>query len=261
MKLFRGFQARPWPATAVVAGILVVVSLFVPVSYQKTVGQDVTLTLARPGLDVGQLQKIASELKAALHAENFSFNQEASGAVVTVQVPGRSALQVSRVAQAFAQGLTGRGIATTAQVTPRIKRVLGNVYAYAMDNIINIHVDSDGKTPAQVEAEIRGQLEAAGIENPSVEYRKEGGQTTLLIGMEKSAMSGDSASCPQVNVTVDGQEPCTPGEKRAEIRVKRTPGMSDQDMISEVQRQLREQGVDAEVTINNGRVEVHRRNP
>ena len=45
------------------------------------------------------------------------------------------------------------------------------------------------------------------------------------------------------------------------VRVHRTEGMTDADVIAEAQRQLREQGVDADVTIENGKIQIHRRTP
>jgi hypothetical protein len=266
MSMFRRFQAKPWPATAVFAGAVAVALLFVPISYQKTVGQDATLTLAAPGLDPNQVQRIASEFQTALHATDLSVTQAADGgAVLTARVPSRSASPVARVAEAFAEGLTGRGIPSTAQVTPRLERVLGSVYAYARDNIINIQVTSDGKTAEQIAAEIRDQLEAAGVENPSVEYRQEGDQTSLLIEMEKTCAPGEdsAACCPQVSVTVDGREPGGDGTsgEGAQVRVRRTAEMTDEEVIADVERQLREQGVDAEVTMEEGRIAIHRRNP
>jgi len=266
MSIFNRFQARPWPATAVAAVVLAAILLFVPISYQKTVAHDATLTLAVPGLDLDQVKKIAAEFKTALHVDGVSITQEAgSGAVLIARVSSRSASPVARVAQAFAEGLSGRGIPATAQVTPRVERVLGSVYAYALDNIINIQVTSDGKTTEQIAAEIRDKLEAAGVENPMVEYRQEGDQTSLMIQMEKSCAPGEdsAACCPQVNVTVDGLEPGGDGTsgEGAQIRVPRTAEMTDEEVIAEVERQLREQGVEAEVTMEEGRIVVHRRNP
>jgi hypothetical protein len=264
--MFHRFQARPWPAATVIAALLAAILFFVPVSYQKTVGQDATLTLAAPGLDRDQVKKIASEFKTALHAAGLSVTEEAgSGPVLTARVPRRSATSVTRVAQAFAADLTRRGIASTARVTPRVERALGSVCAYALDNIINIRVTSDGKTPEQIAAEIRDQLEAAGIENPTVEYGKEGDRTSLMITMQRPATGCDSGAvcCPKVNVTVDGREPGDDGTEgpRAEIRVRRTAGMTDEDVIADVERQLREQGVDAEVTMEDGQLAIHPRTP
>jgi hypothetical protein len=266
MNMFRRYQARPWPATAVVAVILAAALLFVPVSYQKTVGQDATLTLAAPGMDLGQVKKIASEFKTALHAADLSVTQEAGrGPVLTARVPSRSTLPVARVAEAFAEGLTSRGIPSTVRVTPRVERVLGNVYAYARDNVINIQVTSDGKTPEQIAQEVQDQLQAAGIENPSVEYKKEGDRTALLITMGKpAAVGGDTTSCcPRLNITVDGRElgDDGTGQKRVEIRVRRTAGMTDEEVVADIQRQLREQGVDADVTMEDGQPVIHPRNP
>jgi hypothetical protein len=266
MSLFRRYQARPWPATAVVAGVAVAALLFMPVKYQKTIGQDVTLTVAVPALSGEQLARISSEFRIALRAASLSVQRrEESGPVLSARVPGSASEPVARIAAAFAAGLTERGLPSTAQVTPRVERVLGNVYAYARDNIINIRVTSDGKTPAQIEAEIRDQLQAAGVEDPTVEYKKEGDRASLVVTMAKSgtAADGNGPCCPEVNISVDGREPGTGDTqgKQCRIRVNRTEGMTDAEVIADVQRQLREQGVDAEMTMEGGRIAIHPRNP
>jgi hypothetical protein len=259
MSSFRFLRTRPWPATALAAAAIAAALLLIPVSYQKTVGHDVTLTVAAPGLDVGQIQKIAAEFKTALHAASLSVRQEdGGGPVLTARVPGRSDAALRRVADAFSRELTARGIAASARITPRTERVLGNVYAFARDNIIEIRVSSEGKTPEQVEADIRSQLEAAGIENPTVEYRREGNQTTLKVEMTRTAADGADTTCPEVRVSVDGHEP-GPNDHRCEVRVRRTPGMTDADVIADVQNQLQAQGIDAEVTMENGKIQIHRR--
>jgi hypothetical protein len=260
MSSFRFLRSRPWPATALAAAAIAAALLLIPVSYQKTVGHDVTLTLAAPGLDTGQIQKIASELRSALRAATLSVRQEeGSGPVLTARVSGRSGTAVARVAEAFAHELTTRGIAASARITPRTERVLGNVYAFARDNIIEIRVSSEGKTPEQVEAEIKDQLEAAGIENPTVEYSRDGNQQTLKVQVTKTAADGeDTTSTPEFHISVDGHEP-GPNDKRCDVRVRRTPGMTDEEVIADVQRQLQAQGVDADVTFENGKIQIHRR--
>ena len=266
MSMFRRFQARPWPATAVFAGAVAVALLFVPISYQKTVGQDATLTLAAPGLDPSQVQKIASEFQTALHATDLSVTQAADGgAVLTARVPSRSGTTVALAAQAFAADLTGRGFASTSRVTPRVELALGSAYAYAWDNVVNIQVTSAGKTPAEIEAEIRDQLEAAGIDAPMVRYAKEGDKSSFTMMMKKtSADCGDSAMCcPDVHVLIDGLEPGDDGtgQPKCVIRIHRTAEMTDAEMVAEIERQLQEQGVDAEVTMEDGMPVITSRNP
>lgn len=266
MSMFRRFQARPWPATAVFAAVVAVALLFVPISYQKTVGQDATLTLAAAGLDASQVQKIASEFQAAVHATEISIERDAAGgAVLTARVSSRSGTAVATVAQAFAAGLTDRGLSSQAQVSPRVELALGTAYAYAWDNIVNIEVTSDGKTPAEIEGEIRDQLEAAGIDAAWVKYEKEGDRASVTMMMNKTASGCENADgcCPDVTVKIDGREPGDDGSggPRCKIRVCRTAETTDADVIADIQRQLQEQGIDADVTMENGMPVVHPRNP
>jgi hypothetical protein len=266
MSMFRRFQARPWPATAIFAAVVAVALLFVPISYQKTVGQDVALTLAVPELDPSQVQTIASEFQTALHATELSIDQHADGGLVlTARVPNRSGTTVALAAQAFAAGLTGRGFPSTAQVTPRVELALGSAYAYAWDNVVNIQVTSDGKTPAQIEAEIRDQLEAAGIEAPMVKYAKEGDRTSVAMMMSKTPAECEGAAecCPQVNISIDGREPGDDGsgQRKCEILIRRTAETTDADVIADIEQQLREQGIDAAVTMEDGMPVICPRNP
>jgi hypothetical protein len=266
MSMFRRFQARPWPATAIFAAVVAVALLFVPISYQKTVGQDVALTLAVPELDPSQVQTIASEFQTALHATELSIDQHADGGLVlTARVPNRSGTTVALAAQAFAAGLTGRGFPSTAQVTPRVELALGSAYAYAWDNVVNIQVTSDGKTPAQIEAEIRDQLEAAGIEAPMVKYAKEGDRTSVAMMMSKTPAECEGAAecCPQVNISIEGREPGDDGsgQRKCEILIRRTAETTDADVIADIEQQLREQGIDAAVTMEDGMPVICPRNP
>jgi hypothetical protein len=266
MNMFRRFQAKPWPATAVFAGVVAVALLFVPISYQKTVGQDATLTLAVPGLDPNQVQMIATEFQTALHATEVAIAQGTDGGpVLTARVPSRSGTTVALAAQAFAAGLTGRGFPSTAQVTPRVELALGTAYAYAWDNVVNIQVTSAGKTSAEIEAEIRDQLEEAGIEAPMVKYAKEGDKATVTMMMNKTSAEceGSEGCCPDVNIAIDGRDLGDEGSggPRCKIRVNRTVDTTDADVIADIERQLREQGIDADVTMENGMPVIHPRNP
>jgi hypothetical protein len=265
MNMFRRFQARPWPATAAFAAVVAVALLFVPISYQKTVGQDVALTLAVPGLDPNQVQTIATEFQTALHATEVAIAQGTDGGpVLTARVPSRSGTTVALAAQAFAAGLTDRGLPSRAQVTPRVELALGSAYAYAWDNVVNIQVTSDGKTPAEIEAEIRDQLEAAGIDAAWVKYEKEGDRASVTMMMNKTgACEGSEGCCPDVNIAIDGREPGDDGSggPRCKIRVNRTVDTTDADVIADIERQLHEQGIDADVTMENGMPVIHPRNP
>jgi hypothetical protein len=265
VKIFQQIQTRPWAATLTVAVVLALILLVIPVSYQKTVGHDVVLKVQGAGLSGAQIDRIASEFRSALRAENIMMNEQSGGPLTfTARVPRSSRAQVDRISQAFVHGLAGHGISATAEATPRVERVLGNLYAYARDNLITVNVSTAGKTDAQIEADIKSQLEAAGLESPEVEYRKQGDQTTLKLMIRKTAGAVDSSSCcPEVTVTLDGHEP---GEgqgdgKNAQIRVKRTSEMTDEQVIAQIKQQLRDQGVDADVTMENGQIQVHRKTP
>lgn len=144
-----------------------------------------------------------------------------------------------------------------------VERLPGSLFAYAVDRIIEVRVNREGKSPDQVAAEIRSQLEAAGIENPTVEYSESNGETTLRVQMQAMCEEGETVECPDVRIQVDGQ-PEGDGDRREErhvIKVNRTEGMTDDEIIAEVRRQMREQGMEGDVTIENGQIRITPREP
>lgn len=258
MTAFRGIRTRPWLATTLSAATVAVLLLF-PISYERTVGHEITVTLAAPGLGGDQLQKIVTELKKTVGAESIRVEDHGQGPILKAQAPIRSKSQAERVASAFAGSLAAMGIPAESDVTPRVERVPGNLYALASENLIQININSEGKSAEEMEQEIRAQLAAAGVEFTTVDVEKEGDNTKILLKQEVRAAAGEPvADPPDVRVSIDGREPSGPDSKRVEIRVHRTEGMTDQQLIDEVKRQLDAQGVEADVTIGpDGKLQIH----
>jgi hypothetical protein len=258
MKTLWKMKSRPWLTTLGGAAAVALALLVVPISYQRTVGQDVTIEITSPETAVQQISLIAQELKSALHAPEVMVTQQAGSArqiVLNAFVPLRGRESTLKLARAFARGLFSRGIPATAEVRPRIETVSGSVYAMAQ-NVIEIRVDREGKTAEQLEREIMGQLEAAGIHDTSVNVTTDGNKTQIQVMTE--CVPESCADHPQVNVELNPPPP--DGGHRAEVRVRRTPEMTDADVIAEIQRQLREQGQDADVSIVDGEIQIRPRN-
>ena len=260
MRSFISVQARPWLAAAVAAAVVAAILGIVPISYTRTTGHEVILELAAPAPQGEALRKIAGELRTALHADGVRAGLDdlgpgaraAAGAELVVNVPSRHRTEVQRTAAAFATGLAQRGIPAQVTVRPRTERISSNVYALAMDRAIELRIERAEKTPAQIEADIRAQLETAGIQNPQVQVTQESGQTQVKI--EAQSADGNAEKQFKIHLQGDGDQPMS--ATMHEFRVERQPGMTDADVKAAIERQMRDAGVEGEVTVQDGKVEV-----
>jgi hypothetical protein len=160
---------------------------------------------------------------------------------------------VEAAARAFARNLTERGIPATASVRPVTERISTNLYAYAAGRIVEIRVSSDGKTDEQIAEEIRQQLDGSGLSNPSVSFKREGDQVQIQITgeCEEGSPAGDQAI--ETRITVDGKEPAgTPHKLMLKFDKENPP--SDAEIEADAERQLSEQGVNADVTVRDGKI-------
>jgi hypothetical protein len=166
---------RPWVVPAAVTVVMAIVLLAVPISYQRTTGHEVKLTLSGEGLDGARVASISGELKTALHAQSVVATRtgdDGAGALtLTATVKGGSAADAQVVASTFAKSLEAKGYHATSGVAPIREKVSNSMVAYAMDNLIRIPVDN--KSAAELEAEIRSQLAAAGIPDAQVSVTDE----------------------------------------------------------------------------------------
>jgi hypothetical protein len=237
-----------------VLGVLFVI----PISFERTVGHDVTLAITQPTPpDAEALRKLAGELKSALGAENVrvgvSRDDRGAKTELVARLPSRSRTDVENGATAFARALTARGIPAEATVASRKERVSSNVYAMAMDQVVQLRIERAGRTPQEIEADIRAQLEAAGIQNSQVSVREEDGKTHIQV--QAHHQEGQEKRDFEVKLEASGDDALTP--RLHEFRVERKPGMTDADVKAEIERQMREAGVDGTVTVENGQVRVH----
>jgi hypothetical protein len=211
---------RPWVVSAAVTAVLAIVLLAVPISYQRTVGHEVKLTLDGASLDAAGVAGIAKELKTALHAQSVTAAKaetEAGGddaLTFTATVNGRSAADAEVIARTFAQSLEAKGYRAATGVRPIRERVSNSMVAYAYDNLIRIPVDN--KSAAELEAEIRNQLALAGIPDARVSVTDEivngkpARKYKVEVDRDHSAGAGEtfgaeSEGDPQIVLTRDGQ--------------------------------------------------------
>jgi hypothetical protein len=256
MKALQGMQKRPWFVTAVGAGVVALVLLVVPISYDRLTGYDVVITV--PGMDAlgdpGRIDRMAEDLGAMFATRNISVSKDtgSNSAQVQVQIPVGPKGTVEHKAQAFTRALQEHGWTVASEVRPRTERVFGSMLAYAADQVVEIRINAEGKSEQEIEEEVRAQLMNAGFTNPTVDVTKQGDETRIQISEYREGDTGENVpSLPLPQLVLDGQ----PVQNPVQVRVERqgTP-ISDDELREEVRRQLREQGVEADVVVENGRV-------
>ncbi len=282
---------RPLFSTLAAVALGAFVAFGLPVSFDKTVGHDVLMTLE--GVDAARAAAIAREMKTILGADAVRLEADAADAGVSFRLAAslssRDGAAVRRNAEALAGALNGAGIAARAEVAPRVERVSGTVVAYAADRVVRIA--TDGKSDARIETEIRDALAAAGIDaaNVSVSTAADG-ETKVEIGVERHSDSPEPEavmeSIPQIVLTKDGKELGAGDADRAEVRIHKVrrdggaaslvmdltksgrsttvevpnvDGMSDAALRDEIQAQLDRAGIGVRVDVLDGKVTVEDR--
>jgi len=208
-------RRRPVVATALGA-VALAVGLVFPVPYSRVVGYE-------------------------LHV------RDANGRSAVVHLPSVSAAQAERRARALRE----RGAAVNVEA--RTERVWGPVYAMASAKLFDVDVTTEGKTDAEVEAEIVRQLQLTGWNPSTVSFRRENGQATVEIGAD----DGAGRVIHMVRKGPDGE----PVELRAggDIDDKREPGMSDEQLRQKILAQLKARGLDADVVVRGDQIEIRAR--
>jgi hypothetical protein len=279
------FKGRPWVSAAVAGAMVVVALLVIPVSYMKVTGHQVALSVSGASITPDRLRGIAGEMKQALHADGVRVEAQAKNGDVTYTlastVPAGTGVDAGAAAKAFAGELNRLGYQATADVTPVVEKVTGSVYAYARDQVIRVSVD--GKSASQIESEIRSGLAAAGITNAQVNVTEADGGKKLQVKVEAKRTSNDGrepTEAPRLELTRNGQPMAggkgftireekrkgpdgvtlslevNAGDKHATIEIPHVDTMSDAAITQTVQQQLAAAGIQASVTVTDGRVEI-----
>lgn len=285
-------KQRPWLAMAGVAAVLALVLLAVPISYERTTGQEVRLTLSGASLDPAGVATIAKELKTALRASGVTAamesNDGAQSLTFTANVPGSSLARAQAVAQTFATSLGAKGYQVTASARSIRERVSTSVYAYARDQVIQISLDD--KSAPELEAEIRQRLVEAGIPDAVVSVSDEmvNGKPAQKVRVEMkrdhSVSSPEEAARlheagPEIVFTKDGQPVAGQGTtvrvakknmhgsittsievqsngRTFNTEIPNSEGLSDAALGSAIEDQLRQAGLNARVTVTNGQIDI-----
>jgi hypothetical protein len=283
MAAFRFFWLRPcFTVTAVALGLFVALDCRFP---EKTVGHDVALAVSGPDLGAGRAQAIAQEMKTLLAADRVVVSADAANGAMSYRfvasLQERSGAKVRNAAQALAASVKSTGYEASAQVTARTERVSGTVYAFASDRVIRI--STDGKSAAQLEAEIRDRLAAAGVQDAQVSVQNDGEKQKIGIEVHHESQGEPAAGeeMPEIVLTKNGQDLDGAGVGQCQVRVKKVKddagapklvvdltkdgnsttmevpnvdGMSDLALQTELQSQLDRAGVPVRVEVHDGRI-------
>jgi hypothetical protein len=251
MKLIRSIGNRPWLTTAACSALVAVLLLTVPISYTRTTGYDVQLKFPSNELKESQVRAIAERLQEIVQAESISLShdEKTQDFHLFTQIDSRGVPNVDAVIDAFTGTLIERGISAEASVVPIIERFTNNMLAYASDKVREIRIDRQGKSLAEIEEEIRMRLEEVGFLNPSVTVTDADGETRIDIeGELPDETEGSTEMRIQVQSSSSGLQ------ESMSIRAKARHGMTDEELREELTRQLKEQGVDADVIVKDGEV-------
>lgn len=290
MAAFRFLSMRPLLSTLAAVALGLFVAFGLPISFDRTVGHDVALTLDASSLDAAHAGAIAREMKSVLGAENVQLEAEAGNAgtryELSASVPNRDSGAVRTAASALASALSAAGIPAHAEVTPRTEHVSGTMYAYAADRVVRISMD--GKSDAQVESEIRNALLAAGLTDADVTVeRGSDGTRRVEIGVEaQSETPGQPLEVPTIELTENGRSLGGDAANSVQVRVKKVKEeggseklvlevtkdgrdstfevpnvgrMSDADLRFEIQSQLDRAGMDCRVDVMDGKISIEQR--
>jgi hypothetical protein len=153
-------------AAAAAAGIV----LLLPVSFEKTLGHDVVVTVSAPGLDGDHVTAVLHEIMWLTRASGLRVEADVSESGTAYRFVGSVGASAGAKAQrsldALASVLREYGCEVTAGITPRQERVAGRVGGLLAARWAAF--GADDAPVSKLEAEIRRHLVAAGFEQEQV---------------------------------------------------------------------------------------------
>jgi hypothetical protein len=275
-------RTRPALATALAVVVMAAALLVIPISYQRTVGFDVALTLAGDNVPETQVREIAGGFKETLGATGVTVTAAMESGRLTYVLKASAARDVRGNAAAFAQELNARGYAATITAAPRRETVSTSVYAYAMSQVIEI--STDGKSAAQLGDEIRARLTAAGVTGASVSVTDVGnnGREVKIEARDLRHEAGAQPEIPELVLTKDGK-PLAGGDmvgvmkkqdvsgattlslavssqgRSTTVEIPNADSMGDAVLAAEIQSRLLAAGFDMVVSVHGDEIKVEKR--
>lgn len=282
---FDFLKRRPAFATALAMIVVVVGGLAIPMSYERTVGYDVALSMNGAQVSQAQVAEIAKSLKDMLRAPGVAVEAAMDNGALTYTFKASASGDVRPAAGAFAKQLGALGYAASVETTPRKERVSSTVYAYALGRVIEIR--TDGKSAAQIESEIRDRLAAAGVTNAQVSVTDRGdNHREVKITADHLMQAGDppAAEMPELVLTKDGKPLAgglavrvmkkkddaglvsmvvnvTHDGRSFDIDIPNPDALGDAGIAATIQSRLAAEGLDVNVNVQGNDITIEKRSP
>jgi hypothetical protein len=214
------------------------------------------VSVGPPAPNLTALQPLIDRIQSALRVDRVTVSTD-RGVTLSARLPLGSRPRIEKGLAALAPTIASLGPTARTEIRPIVERVSGTVYAMANARIVNLHVDREGKSTTEIEADLRAQLAAAGLPGAAVSVTQEGDQMRMQMNWE--APPGDSLDAPvEVNITMDGSN----RESQKVAKIVGGQNMSDAEIEAEIERQLLEQGTrNPQVEVRDGKVVSVRRDP
>lgn len=143
-----------------------VIMLLVPVSYNKTIGYDMSFKGVKSASIVSQEQLLTLARALGYGSAEVSIKESERGYdYVIANLPSRRATQAMEVAMVELTGSKGR-----VEVKPVVKKVSGNLYAQVRERV-KIEIKSENKTSDEIKKEIKQRLKDLGLDAGRVEVK------------------------------------------------------------------------------------------
>ncbi len=253
MSTLEKFTHRPLWATAAVAVAIAIALLFIPVSYERTVGQEVSITLAGSGDGPARARSVADAVRAATGSPQIRL-EIGSTTAVTARVPGCSHAEATVMGRALVKELGQKGIQASFTVEPWVEEVTSNVYAQVANHWREIRVETQGRSEDEIERDVTAQLEQMGFSNPEVTFDRTGEGSQL--GIRAGGQDGRIEARIERRIEGGGDEPAVDVPL---LDCSDLAGLPDAEIKAAVEDRLRERGIEAEVSVENGRIEIQAR--
>ena len=243
-------------------GLVVAVCVFafvvlVPFSYDRTVGYN----LAYTGLDskYDLPPEMLTEILTSLGYGQAGVQLAKNGSHLDYRITGLPSRTAAREASTAFLSLTGYSGEPVMTLVAR--KTSASLYAQVRDRLIEIEVQSAGKSEAEIRAEIEEKLRDQGLANPDVTVTiKPDGMREIKIGIQDSSETGMKEKqieiiCPEDQPIIKIEEPSL------EISVD-SKDKTDEQIKEEIRQKLAAEGmqdIDVSVTTDsNGsrRIEI-----
>ncbi len=267
MSMLNNLKGRPLFTTSLLSAGVALLLVLIPISYDKTVGHEVTVTLSGTDLTASDAGEVGNTLAESIGSNDLRIYPAGRGAdgeksyKFVASVRSRTKGRIGRIASAFAADLTARGYGTSVSISPLVERVSSNVYAAGFNRVISLDIVAEGRSDEEVMADIREQLSAAGCgDDVDVSFRRDGNATILTV--QKSGFNGDCSDldCDDLmDVRIDGERIDSDHARIVKICGEGNEDMSDSELEDLIRAQIEAQGIDADITVTDGKCRIEHR--